>query len=534
MLNVIPNKFDEEEKISMSFGLTALLIGVGYITSYLASSSIKSVFPQAVLCLAGLLLLYLGIRGRKSEENKGKSVDVYLLAVFLAQYLLKISLQSLIPFYPMGADYYEQYERVRFFLYIHEKDPYKIMFPWWHVPDRTPLFNIIGVFFFAFFRDRYWILQVVSCLFNSILILPGYLIAKKMFDRKTATLTVLLLSMNPFLTENALYTWPKNLAAYFCLLSLYFLMFHKNLFYAGSFAALGYLSHQYSIWYIVAGMGHLLFKGRKDRNSIFKELMTFLLSFCLLVSPWFFWKGYTYGLTYETKFLYYPFAVHGVLQVVTRSAEEILSEFLATPISTIAWIRVENALETLIPFSLFSWPISKAAVSEYYFHTIPGGLTLAPLFFALRGLWKNRGALKRVDLFFSIPFLGTLILYGWFFGAGLARQTLQPVIVLLVIFAARGLSETGRRIFILSYLMETIEFCLFIWWIHIYDLYLLQEVYTPGFVRDLMLAWDLVDPNQLFFILPAIALQLFLIILIVFVGNRISRRRLSSSSISAP
>ena len=176
-------------------------------------------------------------------------------------------------------------------------------------------------------------------------------------------------------------------------------------------------------------------------------------------------------------------------------------------------------METLIPFSLFSWSINNTSISEYYFHTIPGSLTLAPLIFALRGLSRNREASRKIGLFLLTAFLGTLLLYGWFFGAGLARQTLQPVVVLLLVFAAKAFSETRSPTFILGYLLEGIEFCIFIWWIHIYDLYLLQVVYTPDFCRKMMLAWDLVDPNQLFFIVPAAILQVALFWLAISVAR---------------
>ncbi len=512
LLDSFTDNINIEEKITVSFGLTALLIDLGYIVAYLLSPSIKELFPQTILYFLFFLLIYRGTRKKPQKAYTPIPKDLLLLVVvFVVQYLFKVSLQPIIPFYPMGADYYEHYQRSQVLLDLHNENPYVDIFPFWYIPDRTPLFNIIGAFFLALFRDRYWIIQITSCLFNSILILPGYLIAKRLFNSKAAILVTLILSMNPFLTENALYTWPKNLAAYFCLLFLYFLLFHGNIFYAGMFGALGYLSHQYSSLYIVAGAFYLLLKGKGEPKVVLKSLIILLGTVCFLTSPWFLWKGYTYGPTYGTKFLSYPFATGGVLQIIFNPTEEILARFWATPMSRIIWIRVENALETLIPFSLFSFPIDNVDLSKYYFHTIPGSLTLAPLFFAFRGMSRNREAMKSVACFLLIPFLGTLLLYGWLFGAGLARQTLQPIVVLLGVFAAKELSETKHGTFTLVYLIEILEFCIFIWWIHIYDLYLLQRVYTPGFCRKMYLAWDLVDPNQLLFILPAISLQFILV-----------------------
>lgn len=514
LLRIIPNDLNEEERLCTSFGLTVLLIGLGYSLSYLASSSVASVFPQVVFSLVVLPLIYFGIRGRRLEKSSDDPLDVYLLAPFLVQFLLKISLQPLIPFYPMGADYYEHYERARFFLDIHKVDPYKIMFPWWHVPDRTPLFNIVGAFFLALFRDRYWILQAVSCLFNSILILPGYLIAKKLFGRRTAILTVLFISMNPFLTENALYTWQKNLAAYFCLLLIYFVVFQKNTIYSGLSAGLGYLTHQYSALYIVAGVIYLLTRRvGEEKTSRSRELLIFLSTLGLVVSPWFLWKWYTYGSTLGTRFLYYPFAVHGVIQALQWSGSDIMSEFWSTPATMVIWIRIANAMETLIPVPILSWPITISNLSNYYFHTIPGALTIAPLIFSVLGLWRKVEELKRIDQFLYIPFLGTLLTFGWLFGEGLARQTMQPIVVLLVIFAASILSESRDMTSIGVYLIEAFEFCVFIWWIHIYDLYLLQQSYTPVFIRSTMFGWDLVDPSQLFFVLPSVIFQLSLVLL---------------------
>ena len=514
ILDSIVSRFNDEEKVVMSFGFTALLIGIEYSLAYLLSPSIKEVLPQIYLYVLFFLLVYRVTNGKtKTLSTSLSQHSLLIVLVFVVQYLLKVSFQPMIPFYPMGADFYEHYQRSQVFLDLRNVDPYVDIFPFWYISDRTPLFNIIGTFFLALFKDRYWILQVTSCLFNSVLVLPVYLIAKRLFDEKVAVITTFILSMNPFLTENALYTWPKNLAAYFCLLFLYILLFHRSMFFAGLFAALGYLSHQYVSLYILAGVVFLLWERKGGSRASIKSIGILLLTFCVFTSPWFLWKGFTYGPAQGTKFLSYPFATGGVLQVVYNPMDKIIDQFLKTPISRIIWIRVANALETVIPLSLFSFPINSSALSKYYFHTIPGGLTLVILFFVLKGISRNWEVLKRIVWFVSIPFFGSLLLYGWLFGAGLARQTLQPVVALLPIFAAKELSERGRVIFLTTYLAETVEYCILIWWIHIYDLYLLQRVYTPGFCRKMFLAWDLVDPNQLFFILPTIVFQFTLVCL---------------------
>lgn len=520
-LDSLSDRFSLEERLCMSFGFTILLIGIGYLVTYLSGMAINNAFPKIVFCLFVFLVVYRLTKGMKTKKEAGSQSISFIVAILLVQYLLKISIQPMIPFYPVGIDYHEHYQRAIFFFEIHESNPFEpIAWCEWYPSDRTPLFNIVGAFFFSLTYEKFWILQVVSCLFNSILILPSYLIADKVFDRKTALITALLISMNPYLTENALYTWPKNLAAYFCLLLIYFGVFRREMICAGLFAGLGYLSHQYSLLYIIATIAYLVMRGRTQTGIPFKKLMNMLLFLGLTVFPWFAWKTLVYRSPFRGPFLYYPFSVHGALWVINASPDEIFSEFWATPATKIMWTRIVNAAETLLPLTLTSHPITKSNISHYYFHTIPGALTLAPLIFMFKGLRENRTELRAMYPFLVIPFLGTLYLFGWPHGAGLARQTLQPVVAILIVFAASALSKTKRATFVFSYLVETVEFCVFIWWLHIYELYELQKSYTPEFIPKRMLVWDLVGPNQLLFVLPTVFLQLFLIGLAVYADRR--------------
>ena len=516
LLGFLSDWFDFKERLAMSFGFTILLIWIGYQLSFLIGLPIKEVFPSIILLFVVFLVVCRQAKGLGCPAKGDIQSTSFLIAVFLVQYLLKISIQPMIPFYPMGNDYHEHFQRASFFLNIHESNPFEtIAWSSWYASDRTPLFNIIGAFFFALTFERYWVFQVVSCLFNSILVLPSYLIAKRLFDEKVGIITALIVSINPYLTENALYTWPKNLAAYFCLLLIYVVIFRKGTVYAGIFGGLGYLSHQYSLLYILATIAYLVMREKVQTQVLFKKISGLLLVLGLTVLPWFAWNTYVYGSPIRSPFFYYPFSVHGVSWAINSPPDKILSEFWATPLTRIVWIRIMNAAETLLPLTLLSLPVTKPAILSYYFHTIPGALTLAPLIFVFIGLKENITELKDVHLFLTIPFLSTLFIFGWPFGAGLTRQTLQSVVVILIIFAASVLSKTKRIIFVLSFLAETVEFCVFIWWLHIYELYELQKSYLPEFIPKRMLAWDLVDPNQLFFILPAMLLQFSLILLLV-------------------
>lgn len=501
------------EYTALSFGVTVFLIAITYLTcrslDHLWSDylSFKIAWLTLFFTIVGASLLLVFHRKKYHLDWKAfswssfrslKDPWIMLSTVFLAQYVFKLCLQVMIPLIFMGGDWYEHYERARFFLYRETE----FEAPWvpWSIADRTPLFNIIGAFFMALFSDEYWIFQAVSILFNSILIFPTFMIGERMFGRRIAILSTVFAATNPYMTENALYTWPKNLAAYFVLLFYYFLI-RKSPFpeiLIGSSTACAVLSHGYAFLFLPGGLLYYILGIQKGswRDSLKKGFVAFAIFSALLV-PWFYWTRTVLGPDYFSRHIYYPFIAGDTRIVLSNSPEEIMSIFFATSPQTILLIRFRNIYRTLFPWTLVShlkgeMDLIHLVVWYTYGHTLPGAVGLILFLVALLEIFRRRDLKKETLSFIIAPLLSSLIFTGWVEG-GLARQSLQPLVPILIIFGTGYLltrSEWGQVLRTLSSLMQCFDFGVFILWFHVYRIGLKTSRARPDIFMFISTAWE--------------------------------------------
>lgn len=507
-------RFEKSLCVTLSFGVTAFLISATYLfcrsLDFLWSSheSFKLAWLILFCLVVGIAVSFQIFSGKSSflviRTFSWSSLRVsrtqweVIPAIYVVQYLLKICLQTMIPVIMTGGDWYEHFERARFFL--NRQANFSSPFQPWSIADRTPLFNILGAFFMALLSDEYWVFQAVSVLYNSIILFPAFLIADHIFDRRTAILSVLFITLNPNLTENTLYTWPKNLAAYFILTFYYLLMrdSYSSVFIAGPIIALAFLSHGYTFLFLVGGLVFIVLKMKeKSFKDAMKRIFFVVTGFFVFIAPWLNWTREFSHSSLGSRQMYYPFCVNGPTMVLHNTPDEIQSIFLSTPLETILSIRLSNIYRTLFPWPLISYLQGELeTVHEViwllYANTLPSAVGLVLFVLASVAIVREVTIRKEIVSFILVPFLSSVIFWGWI-SIGLVRQTLHPLIPLLIILSVGYLLKRVQHrqsLLLLSWLSQCFDTGIYIIWLHIYRISLKASRTRPDVFIYISTAWE--------------------------------------------
>ncbi len=432
---VITSRFNlkQEERFVLSFGFSFLIM-LALTPMFLAGFALYGYII--------MLLFFIVFIGNIRNYTKGLK-NIFLLFLFVL--VLYSSLQTVWEYPVMGGDWL-----IHGFIVpesLSSGPP----------AERPPLFNLIIFSFHEFFvMDFYafWLTQIVTVIANGIIVLSGYLAARKFLNKRLSMLAALFMAITPFIAENSIFVWPKYLAAYFVLLMIYFLFFEKRTMLAGLMAGLAFLSHSYAIIFIASAFLLSRKHWGLPRNSHAQKSFAFLMDWkkflpvfiaCLL--PWLFWTYVAYGTVQSSNFIYYPISVGGYSDPTTFDKTELWSNFVNTPAEKILGIRAANAVLTLTPAMAFVPSLNNIlhfsentehwAYLMHFYHSLPGALTIMGYAFVLLWLamWKNRGENEKLIFkMFILSFVFILVFVGWI-EYGLARQTMQPMIPFFIIFA---------------------------------------------------------------------------------------------------
>lgn len=251
---------------------------------------------------------------------------------------------------------------------------------------------------------------------------------------------------------------------------------------------LGLLSHQLFLFYILTGFFVLYLLHKTKIFNTKQFFMMCLIAFMILL-PWFLYLASCQAL--NTPFLYFPFAVEGYEKVLNITLPEVWQMFSSKPIYYIIGIRIVNLLNTIFPLililkiinSIIPLPtiylhktvnISTLPLAYHYFHSFPGNLTLFFSIFVFLGMIKIYKIKKHRILLILIllPLIFTDLFYGWIV-PGLARQTLQPIIPLLILIGVWYINSLEYRkfLFILVVLLTIVETIVFIYSYYSYFLF---------------------------------------------------------------
>jgi len=377
----------------------------------------------------------------------------------------------------------------------------------WLISDRPPLMGLLSAFFLATAQIKvslapvwgmsaeqvavsgYPEFQIVGIWLDSLLVLSGYLLIKRIVHRRAAQIVTSLLLINPFILWNTFYTSPKSMGAYFVFLFFVLLIDGKRTKLAGLMAALAYLSHQYVLVYIVGGLVFWSLKHGLATSNL-RRIFGILTVMIAAVAPWELWTILVYG--HPSKFMFYPMAVAGFNP---ENPQATLTDFAHMEVSTFIWTKVLNLYRTLFPYSLgfsrsdinqiftgssIAGTVSMhpfvATIAFLYVFSLPGALSLTMTVPSYLESLRKSFRLEFLS-FVGIPLILGVMMMGYP-TSGLTPYFLQPAIPLLL---ANGVALLLRadlrypRLLFLGLLMESF----FMTWMIMYPAILLyMEVHS--------------------------------------------------------
>lgn len=323
-------------------------------------------------------------------------------------------------------DNYIPYRQAQFF--VNNSDPAKDSFiSEWGVNffQRTVLMGSVVSSFFTLFNDdppiaytwsavgqdqdfTYAKFQIIAHILNSVLILPVFLLAARLFNNKTALITALFIGSSHFYLSNSIFSWPKSLTAFFILFSIILVFENKfsSTLLAGLSGGIAYMTHDLAIIFILTALFHMFLKKR------YRDVLLYMVGSLPFPILWTYISSIIYHR--QSTFIYYPFSINGLPQ--ENNKHTIIKDFFHTNIFKILKIKWEGLFRLATPYQLLvaeqgkDWSTRLWAVGIY---TIPGslGLGLLPVgvYALVRGYKKIRW---EVWLYMLFPVLLILLIFG--------------------------------------------------------------------------------------------------------------------------
>ena len=415
------------EKFSVSFGISFLILVAFTPLITFVSLKIFQVSMWSIVIVSIILLIR-----HQFFKCRIRDVNLYILILILLAGLFVKVLAQIGWEYPIqGGDW---------FVHAYEI-PLKFQNGDW-IPKhpRPQFFNLLILSFHSILGSslyNFWISQIISTVANSIFILPAYIIAKQLFGKKVAFMSIIFMSLNLFLFYQSIYPWPKNLSSYFILLMLYFLFLKfgdiNSYILAGIFAGLGYLAHPMALFFIVPSflvltINHGIFQPRQ---------YLFIIFLGILVLPYFLWM-YFHTESISSKMAYYPFVVEYDYKHLNKMTHnDIMTKFWEAPWWNIIYIRIYNFVSTLTEL------LARHNVWNF-FNNLPSALTFPVYILSFIGVVKTyRKKTSGVVLIniIALSFIFLVLFFGWRLPGIIGPGGQNPSIIILVIIGFYSLFE---------------------------------------------------------------------------------------------
>jgi hypothetical protein len=289
------------EKLCGSVGLSLILV-------YLAAWAIYCFGPRdqsLTFRIVAAAAVGLGVAAWRDAWRLFRSFRVrQALAAFGFLTLWVLVMLSMIRVYSGGGwsgDWIEHFHRTLFFL---NRLPAAVaIYPYYALPARPPMMNVLAAFFLGLTEGRFAFFQVVFGFLNILLFLPCLLLLPALGDRRRHGFVALLVLMagSPVVMVNATYSWTKSLTVFYVILALAFYLAgwrkRDSARTVAAFVALaaGLLVHYSAGPYAAFLAIHYLIRFFRERPWRWKELAAVALSSGLLLGTWFAWSARTYG-----------------------------------------------------------------------------------------------------------------------------------------------------------------------------------------------------------------------------------------------
>lgn len=309
---VLGKKFQDEEKFGLAFAVSILM--------YAGLAVILHLFKIPIIWALSIFpLSFITLFFRKPSFNIGWK----LLLIFGITLITKAILCQVSRFPVIGDSYWHFLVAKSFLTNNWTLLPFTDNY--WQGVDkafyaqyRPPLFNLILGFVFSIFGPSFEIAKLVVVLYTSSIIIPTYLIAKRLYDEKCAIYsTILLVTISSYFLSLTfeVFVYPANAYLGLCLFYLYL---KRDWNYVAVLAAMAYLTHPACvILFLSLILFELLTKWKmiitsiKNRNIQVKVKYLFpIIIFILIISPWLIRNYSLFGESLYTPGKYAPFYKH--------------------------------------------------------------------------------------------------------------------------------------------------------------------------------------------------------------------------------
>lgn len=302
---------------------------------------------------------------------------------------------------------------------------------------HEPLFHIFaGMFYFIFEKVQMgdFGMHLVSPIFGSLSLILIYFIARKLFDSRIALYSAIFAAFIPLNVYHSTTAHIDMAAAFFVLLSVFFMIMGKFHLSAIAFglSVLGRINSIFIAPFLIF-MAFRLYSGKR----IFYRLISFFLIALLIVSPWYA-RNYTllhnpvwpfmnsfFGGYYSTSHDLKPDKIGHILDLKDAYAEVFLALF-GVPDGKYGNLFLFKS--TILNFAIAFWAIFAI-------------ISLLPVLFWLFSPLKHKNV--SLVLCIALPFLFFLYFYQYSYGNTSTRYIL-PAIPFLGILWALGTERISR------------------------------------------------------------------------------------------
>lgn len=451
---------EEDFIFPCSFGISLVIIGTIQFFSFLLGWSIFTV--NLILYCAVTFGLYAALL-LKNKSIRIKFGLSGILAVFILFNLYCLLLLALTPGYNAAymTDWLLYFPNTLYYLKIAKGAYFTAGMGVEYLLKRTPLFSLDNSFFLSFYRHDYGNYQVISAFLNSLVFWNIYLIVKRLWGKRNAFLSLLLLAVCPILMQGACIPTPKMFSAFYLLSAFMFYLSARTavsseakntlLILFSVFAAAAFMVHPSSLIYLLCmlGMEILLEKGAFNWTL----LSYLLLAGICLVLPWYIWAMLVFGINkvlvpaYALREIHLPVLTY----LVSRLQMLLTTVFIPAPVIDALSARpgafVENWGNPLIRF---------------YSETFLGGFTVSGIIFAAWSL-RNRDiapGLKRLLAWTAAGALGSLLACFLVDLKGHAANMMTPLVIVVFCLLSGAVFELKNKFLVLLGFLASCEFIL--------------------------------------------------------------------------
>jgi hypothetical protein len=281
----------------------------------------------------------------------------------------------------------------------------------------------------------FWFYRLLVMSLSCLVLLPVFRLASDLFDGRVGTLAVVAAGLSPALMLSAYYPSPKNLAAYFGLLSV-LLVRQRQPWLAGLAIGGAYLAHPLGVF---LGGAAIVYQAVLARGAALKMA----LGLAPAVAAWTIY-GATTGV--RSTLLLNPLGCFDV-GVSTRTCFE---NYRAQGVAIIVWDRFSSLISSIVPEALVTPLLGSgydaARFKWFDLHDFSYGGLVGLIFFAAVVIGLVRAYSRyRLEIVVLLGVQLLLISLAWGFGDPSAHIGGIGMLPLLFAFGAYGITTLGER-----------------------------------------------------------------------------------------